>query len=127
MSDKTGKGLRFDSLQNLQTDVTKFVNENKRTDQTETGANLSVEQKNILLVKAVFGLGQQPAYANRISAFAKAFTDFLETTRFKMNLSVQTTNGVERLGTVNYRQQLVDFFKTNNIRTHSLNPSPPLK
>lgn len=119
---RSNKGLRFDDPIGLAADVAKFAENNGVTNQRETGATLTATQKQTAIFKAILAHAQKPGNLERIKVFSdysrQVFADYF-TLKVGVIKSAKTNN---TLGTINYKKQLTDYFKTNNIQTYSLNP-----
>lgn len=122
---KNTRGLRFANQTDLVADISKFVENSGITGQTESVNGMSANQKKQAVVKAIIAKSREGNNLTKLNIFSRYSRDYFNQ-YFSMKLGVANTSANSNtLGTVNYQQQLTDYFKTNGIKTYNLNPTNP--
>lgn len=122
INNKTNKGLRFDNIENLKIDLLNFTDKNEITNQVEEGGDKTEEQKLDAIISALKSLysGKDKLYMNQSNNMINILKNNLNVifTPFLLVGNSETSY----YGSINYKQQLTDLFKANNIKTYNLNP-----
>lgn len=125
--DKAMRGLRFDRLADLQTDIVNFVDKKTETQQPESKTSLTDAQKKDALVMALLHLGQRPNNQKTLQNLIEKIDTLFRSINFTPAVSTRSVASTDQIGTIDYAGQLTEFFRANNIKTYSLNPVTPLK